>query len=266
MSEALDEMGRQPKVVGTELPVIFPLAQSRVSKGLAVGVDQFVLLQFLVQPEGVQQSYGVLQPKRVVGNGLYFIRGFQNPAFAPSVDDRVLLRRSGHEVQGYFENYGIDVFACLAVDARVDKAVITTLVSSKPITVPRQRACRQILLDPVIAPFREVWIVVEQIIAFQFEKCLGNFEFASVRHGMRHVVELRGVVDGPEKTRQIIEEGIVAATDERLNCKMVRCFDCRGLVSSNDGGKAAAGEVDKSHGGATRRVDGNPDFRRAKRA
>src|SRR5258707_14290702 len=90
MGQPLDEVRRQPKVVGAKLPVVFAFAQSRIGEGLAVGVDQLVFLQLLIQFEGVKQHQWMFQPEWVIGNRLDFVRGFQDPAFAPGVDDAVL--------------------------------------------------------------------------------------------------------------------------------------------------------------------------------
>ena len=94
MRQPLDEMRRQPEIVGAQLPVVFALAERGVGKGLAVGIDQLVLLQFVVERQRVEQRMRVLDPERIVGDRLDFVRGLQHPALAPGIDDAVLAGRS----------------------------------------------------------------------------------------------------------------------------------------------------------------------------
>src|SRR5258706_8818413 len=119
VGQPLDEVRRQPKVVGAKLPVVFAFAQSRIGEGLAVGVDQLVFLQLLVQFERVKQHQWMFQPEWVIGNRLDFVRSFQDPAFTPGVDDAVLRGGLSDERQRNFENDGVNILARLAIYAAI---------------------------------------------------------------------------------------------------------------------------------------------------
>ena len=60
--QPLDEVGRQPEIVGAQLAIVFALAERRVCKSLAVGVDELVSPQLVVELEGVEQDMRVLDP------------------------------------------------------------------------------------------------------------------------------------------------------------------------------------------------------------
>jgi hypothetical protein len=62
MTQPLDEMRRQPEIIGAQLPVILPLTECGVGKRLAVGVDELVFLQLIVEGQGVKEHVGVLDP------------------------------------------------------------------------------------------------------------------------------------------------------------------------------------------------------------
>src|SRR5262249_54331653 len=66
-------------------------------------------------------------------------------------------------------------------------------------------------------PFREVRAVVEQVVTFQLKQRLGNRQFPSLGHGVRHMVELRRIIDGSEEPSQVVKERVIAAADECLN-------------------------------------------------
>ena len=70
----------------------------------------------------------MLQPERIVGNGVDFVRGLAHPAFAPAIDDTVLLRPRGDIRERNFENDRVDVLARLRILARINETIIAVLV------------------------------------------------------------------------------------------------------------------------------------------
>src|SRR3954463_8976961 len=113
----------------------------------------------------------VLNPQGMVRDRLDFARGLQHPAFAPSIDNTVLAGRVGQECERKFENYRIAILSSPGVLARIDKPKVAVHVSLEAIAVPGQWTRRQISLGPV-SPIRLCRIVVEQVVAFEFEKGL----------------------------------------------------------------------------------------------
>jgi len=49
MGQPLDEVRRQPEIIGAHLPVVFALAQRRIGEWLAVRIYQLVSLQLGVE-------------------------------------------------------------------------------------------------------------------------------------------------------------------------------------------------------------------------
>src|SRR4029077_7464486 len=140
-------------------------------------------------------------------------------------------------------------------------SVVAVLIFAKLVSIPGKWSHRKIFLDTVISPLREGGIVVEKIIALQLEQRLRNFQFTGVRHGMRHVIELRRVIDGPEESRQIIKEGIVASADIGLDGEAIRCIDGQHPIDIDDGRKTTTREINKSDRCPAGLIDGNSYLR-----
>src|SRR5207244_3539521 len=102
---------------------------------------------------------------------------------------------------------------------------------------------REILLDAVITPFRKSRIEVEKIVSFKFKQRLGNLQLARISHRVRYVIELRGVINRSEEAGQVIEEGIVATANERLDCLAVWGIDGQDFVDIDCLRKTATGKV-----------------------
>ena len=62
MTQPLDKMRGQPEIIGAQLPIVFPLAEWGVGKRLAVGINQLVFLQLVVEGQCVEQDVRVLDP------------------------------------------------------------------------------------------------------------------------------------------------------------------------------------------------------------
>ena len=84
MPEALDEMRRQPEIVGAQLAIVLALAESGVGESLAVGVDELVFLQLVVEPKRVEQSMRMFDPERMVRDRLDLVAAF-NTQLSPQV-------------------------------------------------------------------------------------------------------------------------------------------------------------------------------------
>jgi len=80
----------------------------------------------------------MFQPEWVIRNGLDFVRRFQDPAFAPCIDEAVLGGRPGNKRQRNFENDGVDILACLTIYAAVHEAEVTVFIFAELIAVPGQ--------------------------------------------------------------------------------------------------------------------------------
>ena len=242
MAEPLHEVGREPEVVRAELAVVLPLAERRVGEGLADGVHELVLLQLVVEPDEVEERPRVLEPERVVGDRLDLVRGFQHPALAPHVHDPVALGVVRDEVERQLEHDCVHVLARLRVDAAVDEAEVALLVLGEAVAVPGQRPGRQVLLHAA-AEHRVLGIEVEEVVPLELEERLRDRQLAQVGHGVRHVVELRRVVDRAEEARQVVEERVVAAAEEELDRMPARRLRLDHLVQLDDRREAAAREV-----------------------
>ena len=79
---------------------------------------------------------------------------------------------------------------------------------------------------------------------------------------MRHVIELRRVIDRAEEARQIVEEGIVAPADINLDRVAAGRLQRQVFVGVDDLRKVAAGEIDEPDMRAVLVVDGHAHFRR----
>ena len=88
-------MRSQPEIVCAHLPVVLALAQSRIRECLAVRIDKLVLLQLVIEERPFNECPWVLDPKRMVGDGIDLIRRLTNPALAPGIYDSMVAGRSG---------------------------------------------------------------------------------------------------------------------------------------------------------------------------
>ena len=112
----------------------------------------------------------------------------------------------------------------------------------------------------MIPPFRKARIEIEEIVAFQLEQRFGNWQLARVRHGVRHVIELRRVINRTKESGEVVEESIVAAADERFDCLAVRRVDGQNFVDVDGDGKTATRKVDESNRGPVRLIDRDANF------
>ena len=184
----------------------------------------------------------MLVPERMVGYCLDLVRRLAYPAFAPDVDDAVGPGLAGDEPQWHFEDDRVAVLARARVPATVDKSIIPGGIFLVAVSGPGVRAGWQVEFDRV--PVLGVrGIVVEQVVAFEFEQRLGDWQLTKIGPGVRHVVELWRVVDGTEEARQVIEEGVVPAADECVNSEPVRRGNRRHLAHGHGGRETAAGEI-----------------------
>src|ERR1700720_631903 len=117
----------------------------------------------------------MFDPERIVRNRLDLVRCLQHPAFAPGIDDAAVAGSVGQECQWQFENDRIAILAGPRVLARVDETKVAVSVLFEAIAGPGQRAWRQLSLD-AMAPFGLARVIIEQVIALEFEKCLRNLE------------------------------------------------------------------------------------------
>ena len=155
MTQPLDEMRRQPEIVRAQLPVVFALAEGSIGKGLAVGIDQLVSLQLIVEGERVQQHMRMLDPKWIVGDQFDLVRRLHHPAFSPGIDDPVFRGPIGQESERQLQDYGIAVLSGSRVDARIDEAKIAVFVLAEAVATPGQGTSRQILFQAV-SPMRQL--------------------------------------------------------------------------------------------------------------
>ena len=257
MRQPFDEMRRQPEIVGAQLPVVLALAQRGVGEGLPVGVDQLVLLELVVELDRLDEVERVLDPERLVGDRLDFVRGLEHPALAPGVDDAVIVRRVGDEGERNLEDDRVDVLAGLRVLAGVDEAVIAVVVLLELVAGPGPRAGRQVELHAV-AVIGDRRVVVEQVVALELEERLRDRQLARLRHGVRHVIELRRVVDRAEEARQVVEERVVAAADIDLDAMPAGRLQRRGHIRVDQPREVAARKADELHHRAVARVDRHP--------
>src|SRR5580693_8436143 len=121
----------------------------------------------------------MFDPEGIVGNSVDLARGLQHPAFAPGIDNTVVIGSVGQESQWQFENDRIAILTSPRVLARIHETKISVGVLLEAVAVPGERSWRQLSLDPM-APFRLA----------------------------------RVIVDRPKEPRQIIEKGIIPAAYE----------------------------------------------------
>src|ERR1044072_7907898 len=150
----------------------------------------------------------MFKPKRIVGDCLDLVRGFQHPAFAPAVDDAIVSWVLSEKSERNLEDDGVDVYSRLAVSAVVDKNKVAIFIFKKLVAIPRE-ILRQLSLIAVVSPVGIVRIAIEQVIACELDHRLGNLHLAAVRHGVRHVIELRPIIERAEEAREIVEEGVI---------------------------------------------------------
>ena len=62
VAQSFDEMWRQPEIVGPQLPIVLAFAERRIGEGLAVGIDELIFLQLLVEGQCVEEYMRVLDP------------------------------------------------------------------------------------------------------------------------------------------------------------------------------------------------------------
>src|SRR5580692_5519805 len=155
----------------------------------------------------------MFDPEGIVGNSVDLARGLQHPAFAPGIDNTVVIGSVGQESQWQFENDRIAILTSPRVLARIHETKISVGVLLEAVAVPGERSWRQLSLDPM-APFRLARVKVEELVALELQKCLWNPELPQIGHRVRHVIKLRGIVDRPKEPRQIIEKGIIPAAYE----------------------------------------------------
>jgi len=62
MTQPLDEMRGEPEIVGAQLPVVLAFAKCGIGESLAVGIDELVFLQLLVEGQCVEQDMRMLDP------------------------------------------------------------------------------------------------------------------------------------------------------------------------------------------------------------
>src|SRR5215831_10123424 len=108
---------------------------------------------------------------------------------SPQVFDTVFVRCAGQKRQRQFQDDCIAVLTCSSVLAGVHEPEISVCVFFEPVAVPRQWSGRQFPLG-AMPPFRLARVVVEKVVAFQFEKCLRDLELPQVRHRVGHMIEL----------------------------------------------------------------------------
>ena len=77
---------------------------------------------------------------------------------------------------------------------------------------------------------------------------------------MRHVIELRGIIDRPEKPGQIVEERVVTAANKDFDRQPVTRLQCDGLIGRDHRGKASAGEIEKADMGLVVAIDSHAYF------
>lgn len=146
------------------------------------------------------------------------------------------------------------------VDARINKSKIAILVFSEAIAAPGQGSRRQFLFEAV-SPLRQARIVIEQVVPFQFEESLRDSKLTHFPHCVRHVIELRGVIDRAEKTGQIVEKSIVSAADIGLDRMPGWRLQLKAAIGIDNRSKIAARKIDKANICPIVLIDGDPHFR-----
>jgi hypothetical protein len=89
-------------------------------------------------------------------------------------------------------------------------------------------------------------VVIKEVVALQFEKRLRYLQLPHFRHGMRHMVKLRRIVDRPKESGQIVEKGVVASADENVDRVPPGRLHARDLVGRYGGRKASAWKTDEA--------------------
>src|SRR6516225_1158877 len=112
-----------------------------------------------------------------------------------------------------------------------------------------------------MAPSRQLRVIIEKVIALQFEKRLRDLQFPHIRHRMRHVIELRGIVDRSEEPRQVVEKCVVAPADKSVYLMTAGRLHTCSLVGRDEGRKASAGKADKPQVRPAVAVDRYPNLR-----
>jgi hypothetical protein len=112
-----------------------------------------------------------------------------------------------------------------------------------------------------VSPLGQLRVVIEELVALQFEKRLRDPQLPYIRHRVGNVIELRGIVDRPEEARQIVEEGVVASADKDVDVMSARRLHAYTLVGRNGGRKASAGKIDEPKAGSIVVIDRDPNLR-----
>src|SRR5262249_832831 len=112
------------------------------------------------ESERVQQNMRMLDPQGIVRDGFDLSRGFEDPAFAPSIHDAVFAGQVSQKREGQFEDDRIAVLPSSGVFARIHKAVITIRVPFEPSAGPDEGGGWQFSLLPA-SPSRLVGVIVE---------------------------------------------------------------------------------------------------------
>src|SRR5260370_13619985 len=208
-------MGSEEKVVGADLPAVLALVEARIGKRLNGRIDELLLLQLRIAQEEVKKCHRMLDPQRVVRDRFDLMGGLRHPALTPDVDNPVLRRRPGDERKGDSKDDRVAVLARPCVLACVHESEVAVRILPKAVSAPSPGTWWQIRLDR-IAQLRIVRVEVEKVVAIELEQGLGDGQLARPGPGVRHVVELRGIVDRAEETRQVVEERVVTAPDEDI--------------------------------------------------
>ena len=92
----------------------------------------------------------MFQPKRIIGNCLDLVRGFQHPAFTPAVNDAIVSRIIGEKSERNLEDDRVDIDSRLAVSAVVHKNIVTVFIFEKLVAIPFEVARPSgSLIDPI---------------------------------------------------------------------------------------------------------------------
>src|SRR5260370_26865300 len=160
--------------------------------------------------------------------------GDRNPALPPDVDNPVLRRRPGDERKGDSKDDRVAFLDRSCALAYVYESEVAVRILPKAVSAPSAGTWWQIRLDR-IAQLRIVRVEVEKVVAIELEQGLGDGQLARLGPGVRHVVELRGIVDRAEETRQVVEERVVTAPDEDIYLVAARRLQHHSLVRLDAG-------------------------------
>src|SRR5215469_2882798 len=195
----------------------------------------------------------------MIWDRLDLVCGLQHPALAPDIDDALFSGRVADEGERDLENDRVDVLAGLRVLAAIDEAVIAVGILRESVALPDPGTRRQLLLD-AMSQHRVLRIEIEEIVSFELEKGLRDRQLARFGQRVRHVIELRRVIDRAKEAGEIVEEGIVPPADEELDRVSARRLHCGTGIDINRRGEAAAGKIEQAHGCVALAVGRHPDL------